>query len=402
MQMIDALPDFGVIRKRGAWARFSGCSVTSLDLVEVSDWGLADGESDALFDEALPVEGFQKLVRPSAVHALLILARRVGRDGQDLDDKRRASLRQLIADDPSLWDEAESRAPAWRASKALANLKTTYKTSIPSPKHRKVRAAAELFRSDESSRLKPYVKSLRSVAPSLRTGRLVAFSGLDGSGKSSQAEALQESCSRLGLEAVVVWTRLSYNPSLNFLALPVKRFLIGVKGLMHTSKRSDVMPTSGIDTAGPSRKYQLEGKQLRASSASMTQAWATIVALANSVTQRRIVRHHLRRGRIVICDRYVLDSVVHLRYRYGEERTFRWQARLIKAASPRPVASYFLDVPAEVALSRKAEQYNLGQLTQQARLYREEHSHLGVKRVDGERAVQELCAEITPEVWQRL
>jgi thymidylate kinase len=126
------------------------------------------------------------------------------------------------------------------------------------------------------------------------------------------------------------------------------------------------------------------------------------VAVANGITQRRETRSHLRKGRVVICDRYSLDSAVHLRYRYGEHRRFRLQAALVRVLSPRPVRAFLLDVPAETGLARKAEQYDLGQLARQVRLYREEHEQLGVRRLDGERPREELCAEIAREVWLAL
>jgi hypothetical protein len=93
---------------------------------------------------------------------------------------------------------------------------------------------------------------------------------------------------------------------------------------------------------------------------------------------------------------------VHLRYRYGEARRFRVQALLVRLLSPRAVCSFFLDVPAQTALARKAEQYDFDQLSGQVRLYREEHERLGIRRLDGERPRDELCAEIAAEVWLAL
>jgi thymidylate kinase len=130
--------------------------------------------------------------------------------------------------------------------------------------------------------------------------------------------------------------------------------------------------------------------------------WATAVAVANATSQRRMTRYHLRKGRTVVCDRYTLDSRVHLRYRYGAERGFGVQARLIEAVSPKPIRSYLVEVPPEVAYERKAEQYDLQQLTAQARLYREESDRLAVNRLDGTRPKDELCREIAEEVWHRL
>ena len=104
----------------------------------------------------------------------------------------------------------------------------------------------------------------------------------------------------------------------------------------------------------------------------------------------------------MICDRYTLDAAAHLRFRYGESHPFRFQIGLVERFSPRPLKAYFVDVSAETAHARKAEQYSLEDLTRQARLYRQEAVGLSVHRLDGERPREELCAEIAEDVWRAL
>jgi hypothetical protein len=75
---------------------------------------------------------------------------------------------------------------------------------------------------------------------------------------------------------------------------------------------------------------------------------------------------------------------------------------MVRMLSPRPVRSFWMAVPPATALERKAEQYNLDQLTLQNRLYEEEHARLGARRLDGTRPREELCDEIAREVWSAL
>jgi len=63
------------------------------------------------------------------------------------------------------------------------------------------------------------------------------------------------------------------------------------------------------------------------------------------------------------------------------------------------VRAYLIDVPAEVAYARRAEQYSLEELARQAELYRAEAERLGVRRLDGSRPREELCEEIARDVW---
>ena len=104
----------------------------------------------------------------------------------------------------------------------------------------------------------------------------------------------------------------------------------------------------------------------------------------------------------MICDRYTLDSAAHLRFRYGPERSLRFQSRLIRLVSPRPLRSYFLDVPAPTAYARKTERYSVEDLALLAQLYREERAWLRIEHLDGERPRAELCTEIAEDVWGAL
>jgi thymidylate kinase len=308
----------------------------------------------------------------------------VARGGGILDDKRRARVETALAQDPDAWDKARELASAWAAERLLQLLEGTYKTGIPAPRLKRTAGLADRLQR-RSSPTTAYAKAFMSARRRSHRRVVIAFSGLDGSGKSSQAQALRSTLERLGYDAVVVWSRLSYNPSLNWIARPIKSLFSG--------RRGKTVTRDGV---------ALSGRELRQSSRLMTTVWAGVVALANGLTHRRIVRYHQRRGVIVICDRYLLDSAVHLRFRYGPEDALSWQKRIARLLSPPATRAYYIDVPPEVALSRKAEQYELPQLTLQAGLYRQEHASLGVRKLDGLLAPEKLCEEIGRDVWAAL
>lgn len=389
--LAERLASEGFVRRGREWARFRSCSAEAVELVPADRLGLAPDELDALFSEALPLAGFARLARPAPHHVLLLLARRlVGGEGR-LDERRAARLERALAEAPDAWERAEARAPAWRAARALRALEQAHTDGTVPSRRARARALADELRGRGKGPPEARLRSWRTVLRPHRRGAVVAFSGLDGSGKTSQAAALTKSLERLGYESAVEWTRLSYNPSLDLVAYPVK-------SVLRLSRRVRRQPVQVADAA----LADDPGKQLRRRSALVTHAWAAIVALANGWSQRRATRRHLRRGRVVACDRYTLDSAVHLRYRYGERRHFRVQGLLVRLLSPRPLRAYFLEVPPETALARKAEQYDLAQLALQARLYGEEHERVGARRLDGERPAEELCAEIARDVWLAL
>ena len=380
-----ALASAGFVNHDVEWVRFENCGVSLVDLVPVGDWGLPSSEIDAVFEAAQPIDGFANLLQPSPHHLLLILSRRVARSGGILDDKRRARIRIALAQDPNSWDEARKHAPAWAAERLLQLLEATYKSGIPAARLRRAVGLADRWLHQEMGPAAAYTKGFMRARRRSKNHSVIAFSGLDGSGKSSQAQALRDILERLGYDAVVVWSRLSYNPSLNWIARPVKG-LVGRFG----------------NKAAPRERVELAGRDLRQNSRLMTNLWAGVVALANGLTQRRIVRYHQRRGVIVICDRYLLDSAVHLRFRYGQDEALKWQKRIVRLLSPAPTRAYYIDVPPEVALYRKAEQYDLAQLDVQASLYRQEHASSGARKVDGLLAPDVLCEEIARDVWHAL
>jgi thymidylate kinase len=352
----SALDGEGFRSRDDEWVRFAGGSAEAVDLLPASAWRLPGAELDELFRTALPIEGFARLVRPAPGHALLVLARLTGLG--PLPEKRRRRRDAAVAEDARAWDDARARAAAWNLTAELANLEHggTVPSGLPRPKR----------------------------------PRVVALSGIDGSGKSSQAELLREALERLGYDAAVEWSPFGQDAWLNRLAVPVKK-LLGRSGR--------------YSPAEPAHETGLErtsGTALREDNALVNYAWSAVVTFANELSQLRTILGHTRHGRIVIYDRYALDSTVQLRFRYGATGRFALQRALIRLLAPKPVASFYLDIPPETSLGRKDDRWTLADLETQAGLYRAEFARAGVVRLDGRRPREELAAEIAETVWRAL
>lgn len=356
-----ALADEGFRNRDDEWARFRECTVDAIDLVPASAWGLPARELGDLFAHALPIEGLERLVRPAPPHALLVLARLTGRAGA-LPEKRRRRVEAALAEEPAAWQLARDLAPAWRLE-------------------------AELEHLEQASRGE---SSARPRLPRPHRPRVVALSGIDGSGKSSQARLLGEALERLGYEAAVEWTPFGQNAWLDRIGGPVKRLLSRSRCFL---------------AAEPEHETGLErtpGTALRERSAAVNQLWSTVVAFANALSQLQTIARHTRRGRIVVYDRYALDSTVQLRFRYGTSGRFSAQRSLIGLLAPKPIAAFYLEIPPETSLDRKDDRWTLADLEAQARLYREEYERRGAVRLDGLRPRDELAAEIGEAVWRAL
>jgi len=218
---------------------------------------------------------------------------------------------------------------------------------------------------------------------------VVALSGIDGSGKSSQAELLRDALQRLGYDAAVEWSPYGQNAWLDYLAVPVKTLLRRTRRYAAPDPRE-----TGLE--------RTSGTALREQSSTVNYVWSAVVTFANGLTQLATIARHSRHGRVVVYDRYALDSTVQLRFRYGRDGRFALHRRLIGLLAPKPVASFYLDIPAETSLARKDDRWTLADLRQQTELYREEVSRNGTVRLDGLRPRDELAAEIAESVWRAL
>jgi thymidylate kinase len=334
----------GFIASGADWVRFSGCSAFVVDLVAAESYGVPEAELRTLFDEALPIEGLERVVRPAPRDALLLLAR------MGVTAKRVGRVAAALAEDPDALVKAREAAPRWGV---------------------------------DLRRLHPRRRLVRRP----RRRAVIALSGLDGSGKSSQAAAAREALYRLGYDVDAVWLPLASNQAVARASAVVRavlrrlRWLPGARGLDRRAATGE----SFLAAPGGADRSVL-----------VTRLWVTYIALANALSHRRLAR----RADVVVFDRYVLDSIVRMRSVWASR--FAVATWVLRRLSPSPRLAFLLDVPPEAALERKQDQWSLDALRRQRELYLEEAERLGVSVLDGTRPREELCAEIAGTSWRVL
>ncbi len=166
-----------------------------------------------------------------------------------------------------------------------------------------------------------------------RRCKLVSFSGIDGAGKSTQIEILQDRLQQAGLHVVVItfWD-------------DVARFTRFREATGHALFKGD----KGVGT--PTAPINRRDKNVR--SGLMT-ALRLGLYFVDAFSLRLVVQKALRSDAdFVIFDRYIYDELANLPLRNPGARAY---VRLITKLVPRPNISYLLDADPVQARARKPE-----------------------------------------------
>ncbi len=391
----DDLPAVPRLERHGSeWARFAGPRVELVDLVPAASWGLSAPVLEALIAGAEPIAPYRRLRRPAPADALLILARRRLGVHAPLAGKHRRRIAAIEARDAAAWEAAAASAASWGVTDALAALRAAH-TGGAASLRLCARAAMEAARGGRFGWPGALVAATRmgalaAGAPSRRSGAVVALSGIDGAGKSTQAAGLVLALEDLGHAATVEWSRLTYDPALRLIGGAPKRVL-----------RLLARRSAGDDPEG-SEPGTAAAAALRERSVVVDHLWSLIVVLVHARGQRRALRAHLRAGRVVVRDRYVLDATVQLIETYGRRRDMRLQAWVLRRACPAPALAFWLDADPAEAYRRKPEEYSEAELAGHRRRYQALHAALGVERVDAARAPDVVASDLARAAWLAL
>ena len=212
----------------------------------------------------------------------------------------------------------------------------------------------------------------RQVAP------IIAFSGSDGSGKSTQIQRLQEYLQRRGIETTCCWSRGGYTP----LFARAKSVLRRAPGA--------VLPPAGESA----ERDRLLGKRW------IRRSWLALSILDLAFLYAVRIRIWRSRGTWVICDRYLLDTRIDFELNFPGENVHEWRLwQLLGRVCPRPDVHFVMRVPVEESL-RRAKQKNEPfpdppeRLALRLESYREVECSGGRVALDGLRPIDELFSEI--------
>lgn len=166
------------------------------------------------------------------------------------------------------------------------------------------------------------------------TPLLISFSGVDGSGKSTQIDSLRSALHNAGLKTTLLtfWDNV----------------VVGVKyreGFVHKVYKSE----RGI--GAPGKPVNRRDKNMRGWHLTLARH---ILYLLDAINLRRVVARAKRRSGadVVILDRYIYDELSNLNLNNSLSRGF---VKLVHGVVPRPDIAYLLDADPIAAYARKPE-----------------------------------------------
>ncbi len=207
---------------------------------------------------------------------------------------------------------------------------------------------------------------------------LIALDGLDGCGKSLQAELFDRALTGTAVRHRVVWARGGSSGALQPLLRLGKRLLGQSQRTLRNPAEGSVPGAENAAAAREAERAALFARPI------VQRVWPWLIAAELGLRYFGSVRWPLLRGEVVITDRYLLSGLAELGARLGQPAVAHTAAgRLLRVLAPSPRYGFWLDVPVAVAHARRAGQESVEHMAGQAALLPGLAAELGAIRVDG-------------------
>lgn len=372
----------GFVPWRHTWARFDEPGLYAVELSTTQRWRTQHDDASSLFADAEPIPGLRHLVSPGPATVLLLAARGTATRRGRITDKVRNRVSNALERDPCAWTVAEGRARDLGLLAPLYLLRQAYEAREPlTPRARAAGLSGVLFR---GGTLAAKARILIDARPRRVRPPIISFSGLDGSGKSTQVSRLQDHLYELGVSSERQWAGFK----------TAKRFRAATPFLDRPSRADRSATPPVVDRLMPTA--------LRESRVGR-HAWVYIVVGLNTYHLWSLVLRRRKGTAVVIFDRFTPDSTVKLDLHFRRTRgiDIRWQRRLFTLISPKPDVGFLVEVPSELAYSRRQEE-DLEQLSTMSELYQEQVPRYHLRRLDGSEASEVLAKRVAVAAWRGL
>lgn len=209
-----------------------------------------------------------------------------------------------------------------------------------------------------------------------RKGELICIIGTDGAGKTTQARNLQEYLESRGISVKYTWGKFGSKYTKAIIEFIKQTLSLSGKDMENHESRSET------------KNSFLDNRVVRVT-------YLVYVLTAYYLQLLRRVVIPLYTNDVVICDRYVHDTIVDLMvdYEYSGDRG-RQLLAILFVALPQPDRLVYIDISPEVSLERKddipTEQY----IVDKKNAYTELLADIEVEAIDGTQSKKAVFSEI--------
>lgn len=212
--------------------------------------------------------------------------------------------------------------------------------------------------------------------------KFICFTGIDGAGKTTLARFAADQLSMNGIEYKYVYNRLTPWLLKPFILLGQKLFLGG----------RDIFDNYAEYSAA-------KRKAIRHNPLSPVYQWLLMLDYYFQVFLK--VKIPLMMGKNIVCDRYVYDTLITdlaVDFNYSDRKIGQMLDTFFHLF-PRPMLTFLLDVPEEIAYQRKNDIPSIEYLKERRKIYLEAAEEHGMVILDGGKKLEELQREVVERVF---
>jgi thymidylate kinase len=212
---------------------------------------------------------------------------------------------------------------------------------------------------------------------------LFCLTGIDGSGKTTQAQLLVKWLLSQGVKADYIWSRGAVR-TMRGVFLFIGRRALGTSTYKITSDKKSY------------DEYQSHKSKLMDIWLVRT-LWSVTTCFEHIVQINLDIRTKLWHGSVIVCDRYLWDSTIDMAIlnKKGPEWLSRRFNRLVWKFVPEPDVTFFIDIHPEEAMQRKNDIPSLEYVTKRALLYRHLAKSGEFVLIDGSQNMETIQNHIT-------
>lgn len=221
----------------------------------------------------------------------------------------------------------------------------------------------------------------------MNKGLLIVFCGIDGSGKTTQAQLLVDALMKKGLPASYVWARWEQ---------------ILVRPLTRKWKSGIKTETGHLDGRAKENKQK---KRKLLSNPVLRWLWLGAFFVDYGLQILLKVRVRLMRKELIVSDRMFYDSVIDQAINLGSNSGWlldNLDSPWMKIIFPEPDVVMYIDCPGEIAFARKNDAPDVEYLTDRRALYKQLAEKYGWLEIDGTNSVDDIAAQVKEIVYQKL